>query len=58
MGFSSNTWEVAGSPVIRVEKAVSEWLRMQESNFYRDGIFEVVPRLDNCINVLGDFVEK
>jgi hypothetical protein len=41
-----------------VEIAVDEWLRMQKPNFYRDGIFKLVPRWDKCINVLGDYIEK
>jgi hypothetical protein len=41
-----------------VEMAVGEWLRMQEPDFYRDGIFKLVPRWDKCINVLRDYVEK
>jgi hypothetical protein len=42
----------------KVEIAVGEWLRMQEPDFYRDGIFKLVPRSDKSINVLGDYVEK
>jgi hypothetical protein len=38
--------------------AVGEWLRMQEPDFYRDGILKLVPRLDKRISVLGDYVEK
>jgi hypothetical protein len=41
-----------------VELAVREWLEMQQLNFYRDGIFELVPRWDKRINVLVDCVEK
>jgi hypothetical protein len=41
-----------------VEMAVGEWFRMQEPDFYRDGIFKLVPRWDKCTNVLGDYVEK
>jgi hypothetical protein len=41
-----------------VEMAVGERLRMQEPDFYRDGIFKLVPRWDKCISVLGDYVEK
>jgi hypothetical protein len=41
-----------------VEMAVGEWLRMQEPDFYRDGIFKLVPKWDKCINVLGDYAEK
>jgi hypothetical protein len=41
-----------------VEMAVSEWLGMQQPDFYRDGIFKLVPRWDRCIGVVGDYVEK
>ena len=34
-----------------VKTAVHEWLQMQEPYFYRHGIFTLVPRLHNCINV-------
>ena len=38
--------------------AVREQLRMQKPNFYRDGIFKLVPRWDKHISVLGDYAEK
>jgi hypothetical protein len=38
--------------------AVGERLWMQEPDFYRDGIFKLMPRWDKCINVLGDYGEK
>jgi hypothetical protein len=41
-----------------VEMAVNEWLCMQEPDFYRDGIFKLVPKWDKCISVLGYCVEK
>jgi hypothetical protein len=31
---------------------------MQEPDFYCDGIFKLVPRRDEFMNVLGDYVEK
>jgi hypothetical protein len=40
------------------EMAVRGLLRMQRPDFYRDGIFKLVPRWEKCINVLGDYVEK
>jgi hypothetical protein len=40
------------------EMAVRETLRMQEPDFYRDGIFKFVPRWHKCINVLEDYVGK
>jgi hypothetical protein len=42
----------------KVEVAVCEWLQMLEPCFYRDGIFTLIPRLDKCINVFGNYVEK
>jgi hypothetical protein len=41
-----------------VEVDIREWLRMQVPDFYRDGIFKLVPRWDKYINVPGDFVES
>jgi hypothetical protein len=38
--------------------AVREWLQMQEHDFYRDGIFKLVPRWDKSINALVDYVKK
>jgi hypothetical protein len=38
--------------------AVRKQLRIQVSDFYRDGIFKLVQRWDNRINVLGDYVEN
>jgi hypothetical protein len=59
MTHVSNTWEVADSTIMRKRKmAVYEWLRMQEPDFYRDGIFKLVPRWDKCILVLGDYVAR
>jgi hypothetical protein len=31
---------------------------MPDPDFYRDGIFELVPRWDKCINVPWDYTEK
>lgn len=36
-----------------VEMAVSEWLRIKESESYRNGIFEPVLSLSKCCNVLN-----
>jgi len=41
-----------------VAVAVCEWLQMLEPCFYHDGIFTHIPRLNKCINVFGDDVEK
>jgi hypothetical protein len=35
-----------------VERAIREWLRMQELYFYHDGIFKIMLGEDKCINVL------
>jgi len=42
-----------------VEMVVRQRSRMQESYFFRDGIFKFVLRWDKCgINVLGCYAEK
>jgi hypothetical protein len=41
-----------------VETALREWLRIQQSGSYGDGIFKPVPRADNCINMLRGYVTK
>jgi hypothetical protein len=38
--------------------AVREWLQIQKPDFFRAGIFKLVPRWGKCIHVLGDCVEK
>jgi hypothetical protein len=48
---------VADSTVVRKWK----WffvIAMQNPNLYRNGTFKLVPILDQCINVLGDYVDK
>jgi hypothetical protein len=40
------------------EMAFHEWLRIYEPDFYRDGIFKLVPIWEEFINVLGDYVKK
>ena len=37
-----------------MEMAVCEWLRIQEPDLNRKGIFKLGPRLYKCIAVLGD----
>jgi hypothetical protein len=34
--------------------AAREWLLIQVSDFFLDGIFKLMPKLDKCINVLCD----
>jgi hypothetical protein len=41
-----------------VQMAVCERVRIQEPDFYRDGIFKHVRRWGKYINVLRDYVEK
>jgi hypothetical protein len=36
-----------------MEMTIREWLRIQEPDFYREGIFKFVPRWDKCNNVFG-----
>ena len=38
--------------------AVCEWLRMEEPDLYRNGIFKLVPVLDKCIIVRTDCADK
>jgi len=45
-------WEVADGDH-QVEMAIREWLRIQQSEFYRDGIFKLVPIWDMCDIVSG-----
>lgn len=60
MGQDTASREVADY-IVRseeVEVAVRECLRMQESCFYRDGIFKLIRRWSGCVNVMGSCVEK
>lgn len=41
-----------------VEMAARERLRRQDPDLYREGIFQLVPRWDKCINVRGECVVK
>jgi hypothetical protein len=40
-----------------VEMAVREWLQIQQPEFCRDEIFQLMLTWDSCINVLGGYVE-
>jgi hypothetical protein len=42
----------------KVEIDVREWLRMQNPDFHRDGIFTLVPQWHKCVSVLADRPEK
>lgn len=41
-----------------VKTAVMKWLKSQDTEFYEAGINELVPQLDKCINLGGEYVEK
>jgi hypothetical protein len=41
-----------------VEMNILKWLSMQEPNFYRDGIFKLMPGLDRWTNMFGQCDEK
>ena len=41
-----------------VKTAVTRWLKSQGAEFYETGINKLVPRLDKCLNLGGDYVEK
>jgi hypothetical protein len=38
--------------------AVREWLKMQQPDLYRDGIFKLVQKGDKCIDLLGGVLVK
>jgi hypothetical protein len=40
-----------------VAVGIREWLRVQEPACYLIGSFKLVPRWDECIHVLGNYVE-
>jgi hypothetical protein len=41
-----------------VEMAVRELLQIQQPEFYRDEIFKLIPTLDSCISMLGEYSEE
>ncbi|KAJ4429615.1 hypothetical protein ANN_21801 [Periplaneta americana] len=41
-----------------VKTAVREWFASQAGEFYNEGIERLVRRLDKCLNIGGDYVEK
>jgi len=41
-----------------VIRAVSTWLREQETSWYRDGMHALVSRWRKAVDVDGDYVEK
>ena len=41
-----------------VRNAVNDWIKQTPTNFFKDGIFKLVPRWQRCIAGEGDYVEK
>jgi histone-lysine N-methyltransferase SETMAR len=41
-----------------VKTAVMRWLKSQGTEFYKAGINKLVPQLDKCLNLGGDYVVK
>jgi hypothetical protein len=41
-----------------VQEEVVTWFRGQAAEFYDSGIQKLVPRLDKCLDNMGDYVEK
>jgi hypothetical protein len=41
-----------------VKEAATVWLNKLAADFYVEGIFKLVQRLDKCLNRNGDYVQK
>jgi hypothetical protein len=41
-----------------VKEAVKKWLSSQAAMFYEEGVQQLVPRYDKCLNNGGIYVEK
>lgn len=41
-----------------LKETVTNWLNAQAAEFYGEGIQKLVPRLNKCLDILGDYVEK
>jgi hypothetical protein len=41
-----------------VKETVTAWLNGLAAEFYDEGIVKLLSRLDNCLNLYGDYVEK
>ena len=41
-----------------LKETVTNWLNAQAAEFYDEGIQKLVPRLNKCLDILGDYVEK
>ena len=41
-----------------VQEEVMTWFKGQEAEFYDSGIQKLVPRLNKCLDNVGDYVEK
>jgi len=42
----------------KVQEEVMTWFKGQTADFYYSGIQKLVPRLDKCLDIAGDYVEK
>jgi len=41
-----------------VKEKVMTWFKEQAANSYVSGIQKLVPRVNKCLDIAGDFVEK
>jgi len=41
-----------------VQEEVMTWFKGQAADFYDSGIQKLVPRLNKCLDLAGDYVEK
>jgi hypothetical protein len=41
-----------------VKETFTAWLNGLEAEFYDEGIVKLLSRLDECLNLYGDYVEK
>jgi histone-lysine N-methyltransferase SETMAR len=41
-----------------VKETVTAWLNGLAAEFYDEGIIKLLSRLDKCLNLYGDYVEK
>jgi len=44
--------------VDEVQEEVMTWFKEQAADFYDSGIQKLVPRLNECLDNAGDYVEK
>ena len=43
---------------LQKETAVTNWFKVQVTEFFDNGIQKLMPQLDKCLNINGDYVEK